>query len=76
MKLIKNKAQCKNCLEIIESTYRHDWVCCSCYRNELGNSGIFIDGGVDDYCRRGGNLDNFINKSEYKETDEFEDEDE
>lgn len=31
MKLKKNKAQCLNCLEIIESKDRHDFVCCKCY---------------------------------------------
>ncbi len=38
---------CLDCGEILESTFVHDFVKCSC-RNPL-----FLDGG-DDYCRYGG----------------------
>ena len=59
MKLVRNAAQCAKCGDIIESTHRHDFVSCSC-------KAIFIDGGVD-YFRVGGNLEDFINLSEYEE---------
>jgi hypothetical protein len=42
--LYRNAAKCKGCLEILESTYRHDFVSCSC-----GN--LSVDGGHD-YPRR------------------------
>lgn len=42
-----NRARCRKCGDIIESTYRHDWVACKC-------GGIFIDGG--NAYRRGGCL--------------------
>jgi len=44
MKITSNKIQCKSCKDIIESTYRHDFVTCSC-----GN--VSVDGGKD-YLRR------------------------
>lgn len=43
-----SKAQCLDCLDVIESTHRHDFVKCEC-----GNS--FIDGG-NDYIRAGGRI--------------------
>ena len=53
MTILKNKAQCKICKDIIESTHRHDFVRCKCGE-------IFVDGGID-YLRRGaGDLDNII----------------
>jgi hypothetical protein len=52
-----SRAKCKNCGDIIESRYRHDWVCCSCFNAKENKTGIFIDGG-EDYLRMGGNLDN------------------
>jgi hypothetical protein len=45
-------AQCSKCLDVLESTHRHDFVRCSC-----GNS--FLDGG-DDYFRGGGSLISYI----------------
>ena len=56
MILIRNKAQCRKCGDIIESTYRHDFVWCEC-------NTIFVDGGID-YLRRGGDFDYFIDLSE------------
>ena len=53
-----NKARCRNCKDVIESKWRHDWTCCSCFTGTENNTGIFIDGG-EDYRRYGGNLDNF-----------------
>lgn len=40
-----NKCQCRQCGDIIESRYRHDFVSCKC-------GAIFTDGGKD-YIRRG-----------------------
>lgn len=66
MKLVKNKAQCNHCQDILESTHRHDFVVCSCFKDEEGCTGIFIDGGLE-YARRGGNLTNLIELCEYEE---------
>jgi hypothetical protein len=59
MTILKNKAQCKICEDIIESTHVHDFRECKC-------GAIFVDGGKD-YLRRGGELDDII---ELSETDE------
>lgn len=48
-----SKAQCAICKDIIESTYRHNFVSCKCGE-------IFLDGG-DEYIRYGANdINNFI----------------
>lgn len=57
--LIKNKAQCKRCKDIIESKHRHDFVTCKC-------GSISIDGGLD-YQKWTGDLHNFVDLSESKE---------
>jgi hypothetical protein len=44
-KLIHNRIKCLKCGDIIESTYRHDFVQCSC-------GTCFVDGGHD-YMRVG-----------------------
>lgn len=52
-KIVRNAAQCKLCGDVIESTYRHDFVSCSCGE-------IFVDGGLD-YLRAGAkDFNNFI----------------
>lgn len=56
-KKYKNKARCKNCDDIIESKYRHDWVKCSCFEDKEDTLGIFLDGG-NAYWRCGGNFKN------------------
>lgn len=43
--ILSNKIQCRNCGDIIESFYVHDFKHCSCGR-------VFVDGGKE-YCRRG-----------------------
>jgi hypothetical protein len=43
-----SRGQCLECLDIIESKHRHDFVKCKCGKS-------FIDGG-DDYFRGGGSL--------------------
>ena len=60
-KLLRNRAQCGWCNDIIESTYRHDFVTCKC-------GGLFVDGGHD-YARTGGEaLEDSINLCEWEET--------
>lgn len=44
MKIIKNAIRCKICDDEIESTYRHEYVSCSC-------GACAVDGGHD-YLRR------------------------
>ena len=44
-KIVRNRAKCLVCGDIVESTYRHDYVMCSC-----GN--LAVDSG-NDYLRRG-----------------------
>ena len=58
-KIIKNAAKCRKCGDIIESTFRHDFVWCKC-------KAIFVDGGKD-YLRRGGAPEDCIDLSETKE---------
>lgn len=50
-------ARCRHCGDVIESKSQHDWVCCSCFSNEVNTTGIFLDGG-EEYIRYGGNLGN------------------
>ncbi len=52
-KIIHNRVRCKNCGETIESMTRHDWVCCKCFHESNGMTGVFCDGGKD-YRRWGG----------------------
>ena len=58
-KLIRNRAKCKKCGDIIESKFRHDFVECSC-------GCIFVDGGLD-YMRFGGNEEDFEDMSEWQD---------
>jgi tRNA(Ile2) C34 agmatinyltransferase TiaS len=44
-KILKNKAKCNHCGDVLESKHVHDFVKCSCGR-------IFIDGGKE-YLRFG-----------------------
>ena len=44
-RILRNRAKCLKCGDIIESVHRHDFVECSC-------GSIFVDGGHD-YLRRG-----------------------
>lgn len=60
MKLIRNRAKCLLCNDIIESKHRHDFVSCSC-----GN--IFIDGGLE-YSRGGAkDMKSFQGLCEYED---------
>ena len=53
-----NKIQCLKCGDILESKTVHDWVQCSC-------KAVFVDGGKE-YFRRGGNLEDYKDLSEYE----------
>lgn len=68
IKLVKNRAKCCHCGDIIESKHRHDFVTCSCYDESSENStGIYVDGGLD-YERRGFNRNSeWIELSEYSD---------
>ncbi len=81
-KLLMNRAQCRNCKDIIESKHVHDFVVCKCYAmtfdmdyNEYNYSacrvkqrhGIFIDGGLE-YQRAGWYIkEDFIDLSVWEE---------
>jgi len=57
--MIRNRARCRKCGDIIESKDRHDFVRCKC-------GAIAVDGGQD-YQRRVGNLEDIEELSEYVE---------
>ena len=60
MKLIRNRAQCRKCEDVIESKHRHDFVRCKC-------GAIYIDGGLE-YTRGGAkDLNDIIDMSEVEE---------
>jgi len=63
----RNRIGCMNCGDVIESKHVHDWVACSCFKNEPDNRGCYVDGGLE-YLRRGGTGD-------YVEMSDREDED-
>ena len=52
-----NRLQCKKCKDIITSRHGHDFVTCEC-------KSISADGGGE-YLRRCGDLDGYIDLSEY-----------
>lgn len=57
-RILRNRARCRKCGDVIESTHRHDWVACKC-------KAIFTDGGLD-YIRRGAeNLEDIEDLTEY-----------
>ncbi len=57
-KIIRNAIRCNHCGDVIESTYRHNYVQCSCGK-------VAVDGGTD-YLRRSysGNPDDYTDLSE------------
>lgn len=60
--IVRSRAQCMKCLDVIESKHRHDFVRCKC-----GN--IFLDGGLE-YVRYGAseiNAKNIVLLTDYKE---------
>jgi hypothetical protein len=57
-KILRNRARCKLCNDIIESLHRHDYQTCSCGE-------IMVDGGRD-YLRGGAKkMENFEPLHEY-----------
>jgi hypothetical protein len=65
MKLIRNKAQCLICNNIIESTYRHDFRTCTC-------GALSVDGGLA-YERRCGSAlstNQWVDLCEYSEEED------
>ena len=58
-KIISNKIMCLRCNDIIESTFRHDFVTCKC-------GAISVDGGHD-YLRRVGDLDAIEELSKFED---------
>ena len=56
-KIIKNAIQCKLCGDIIESTYRHEYIQCKC-------GACAVDGGHDYLCRSFKDKDCYIDLSE------------
>ena len=56
-KIIKNAIQCKLCGEVIESTYRHEYVQCKC-------GACAVDGGHDYLRRSFSDKDCYIDLSE------------
>jgi hypothetical protein len=64
--VLRNRCQCRQCGDIIESSSRHDFVSCGC-------GAIFTDGGLS-YIRRGAkDLNDIIDMSETRE-EEYESE--
>lgn len=59
-KIKRNRAKCKLCGDILESTYTHDSVTCKC-----GN--LSVDGGHDYIKRSFKRPGSFIELSEYEE---------
>lgn len=59
-KILRNRAQCKRCGDIIESFHAHDFKWCIC-------EAIFVDGGLDYLYRGAVNFDEFIELSEVEE---------
>ena len=53
--IIQNEAQCMKCGDIIVSKHVHDFAACRC-------GAIFVDGGME-YLRRGGEEENFVDRS-------------
>ena len=57
MTIIRNRAKCNLCNEIIESEFRHDYVQCKC-------GAIAVDGGKA-YLRRAGQAAHITEMSEF-----------
>ena len=60
--IIRNRAQCNKCHEIIESKHVHDFVSCKC-------GAISVDGGRDYLKRSAKNWDDLIDLSEETEVE-------
>ena len=73
MKLLRNRARCTDCGDVIESKYGYDFVQCSCLNlagDTPSSTGIFIDGGLN-YQRIGfARKESFEDLSEWAEDEE------
>jgi len=58
-RITRNALVCMDCDDLIESTYRHDFVTCKC-------GAISVDGGLD-YLRRVGDFEKMIELYEDEE---------
>ena len=58
IKIVRNRAQCLRCGDIIESKHVHDFQTCKCWGKSKGKTGIAVDGGLD-YLRRVGDPGNY-----------------
>ena len=67
--IIKNSAQCRKCLVILESKHAHDFQACDCFQESDGATGIAIDGGTD-YIRHLGSLEYFKDLSQWQDITE------
>lgn len=67
-RIVRNRAQCNVCKDIVESLHRHDYRTCTC-------RSIAVDGGTD-YIRRVGAVRDITELTEYEEYDEPERDDE
>ena len=60
-KIIRNRIRCKHCGDVIESSYTHEYISCSC-------GACAVDGGLE-YLRRTGSFDDFEELAEFEEED-------
>lgn len=58
MAILRNRARCKKCGDVIESQTRHDFVTCRC-------GAVSIDGGRS-YLRRAGNPEDIEDLCEFE----------
>lgn len=56
-RIVRNMAMCLGCSDVIESTFRHDFVTCTC-------GSLSVDGGHE-YLKRSGDLERFKEMSEW-----------
>ena len=63
-RILRNSAECAHCGTVIVSRTVHDFQRCHC-------GAIFVDGG-NDYIRRGGDLKNCIDRTEYDDVPQSE----
>jgi len=63
LRVTRNAAQCRKCGDLIVSRNRHDFVRCGC-------GAIAVDGGLS-YLKRTGDIENFIELSEYEEVKSY-----
>ncbi len=62
-KIIRNAIRCNHCGDVIESTYRHDYVQCSCGK-------VAVDGGKDYLRRSCSKPDDYTDLSECVQVDD------